>query len=852
MKKWFSNILANTLPQGQVVFRASLIIIAVIVISLPFYVFLYSQTGAWQLTGLISLATILVLVSFYSAIIAWDNRYHAALDLLIVTMGISFFLVVGWFNGFGLILGVSLFSFTTTTSGEALNNKEAPRSIVLGLVFGVAAFLMDNFVVWERYSIPGVTNYLPYLIAPFILLQVGLVLRKFPNFSIRTKFITVFVATSLISILTVGFVSNRVFTSQATELLGQDIKAISDSSARQVSAVLEANLDRLNVLALNKFIQDGVDAANVTGTSNAAELAALDQEWKTASESSSLVSNVVSNDLALEINEFQSKYPNIVEVFITDKYGAIISSNVRTSDYYQADEEWWQKAWNSGQGSTYISQPNLDENTGTTSIIISTAISGHNRTDAVGVLRFTVDVSDFNDILSTGRFGETGHSDLYFENSQLLNDDPDDGLQPASQELLSTLNTIKNDYAEIIYEGNPSIASRTPVKTSSKLGGEIITNLNWFIVTHQDVTEATAPVTAVSRVITLVSLGLLLAVAVLAYLLGTQFTRPLEILTTAVSNLSIGETTTEVEIQSEDEIGILATSFNAMSTQLKELITTLEQRVADRTKALSASSEVSRRLSSILDRGQLAVEVVEQLQSTFHYYHAHIYLFDETKENLVMTGGTGEAGKILLERNHKIPRGRGLVGRAADSGKVVLVPDTHADPNWLPNPLLSETQAEVAVPIMVGDQVLGVLDVQNNVANSLGTEDANLLQNIADQTAIALQNIQSTENVKISQEQYALALEGSNDGIWDWDIANNNIYYSARWKAMLGYEEHELTRGFVEWEERIHPDDRDYAVKALEDYLDRRAPEYKVEIRLRHKDGTWRWVRDTGKALAKS
>ncbi|MBK7449947.1 MAG: PAS domain-containing protein [Anaerolineales bacterium] len=214
-----------------------------------------------------------------------------------------------------------------------------------------------------------------------------------------------------------------------------------------------------------------------------------------------------------------------------------------------------------------------------------------------------------------------------------------------------------------------------------------------------------------------------------------------------------------------------------------------------------------------------------------------------------MTGGTGEAGKILLERNHKIPRGRGLVGRAADSGKVVLVPDTHADPNWLPNPLLSETQAEVAVPIMVGNQVLGVLDVQNNVANSLGTEDANLLQNIADQTAIALQNIQSTENVKISQEQYALALEGSNDGIWDWDIANNNIYYSARWKAMLGYEEHELTRGFVEWEERIHPDDRDYAVKALEDYLERRAPEYKVEIRLRHKDGTWRWVRDTGKAL---
>lgn len=108
---------------------------------------------------------------------------------------------------------------------------------------------------------------------------------------------------------------------------------------------------------------------------------------------------------------------------------------------------------------------------------------------------------------------------------------------------------------------------------------------------------------------------------------------------------------------------------------------------------------------------------------------------------------------------------------------------------------------------------------------------------------------ESEEAIRQAQEQYSLAVAGSNDGIWDWDITNDSIFYSARWKGMLGYEEHELTRGFVEWEELIHPEDRDYAVKALEDYLEGKSAEYDVELRLKHKDGHWVWIRDRGKAI---
>jgi PAS domain S-box-containing protein len=107
----------------------------------------------------------------------------------------------------------------------------------------------------------------------------------------------------------------------------------------------------------------------------------------------------------------------------------------------------------------------------------------------------------------------------------------------------------------------------------------------------------------------------------------------------------------------------------------------------------------------------------------------------------------------------------------------------------------------------------------------------------------------SEVELRKSQEQYALAAEGANDGLWDWDIVTNEIYYSPRWKSMVGYEVNELTKGFEDWENLIHPDDHDYAVTALDNYLTGKSDTYDVEIRLHHKDGTWRWIRDRGKAL---
>ncbi|MBP1910722.1 PAS domain S-box protein [Methanolobus bombayensis] len=106
-----------------------------------------------------------------------------------------------------------------------------------------------------------------------------------------------------------------------------------------------------------------------------------------------------------------------------------------------------------------------------------------------------------------------------------------------------------------------------------------------------------------------------------------------------------------------------------------------------------------------------------------------------------------------------------------------------------------------------------------------------------------------TDDLEKSREQFMLAVNGSMDGIWDWDLRNNNLYISPRWKEMIGYEDHELPNSFSTFEERIHPDDRSRVMKYMEKYLHGEISDYKIEFRFLHKNGTYIWVLARGAAL---
>ncbi len=108
------------------------------------------------------------------------------------------------------------------------------------------------------------------------------------------------------------------------------------------------------------------------------------------------------------------------------------------------------------------------------------------------------------------------------------------------------------------------------------------------------------------------------------------------------------------------------------------------------------------------------------------------------------------------------------------------------------------------------------------------------------------------EALRASEERYALAAQGSNDGIWDFNLATGEAYHSPRWKNILGYEGDEIAGNFKEWESRVHPDDYQKVMAAGKAYEEGRAPSFEIEYRLRHKDGDYRWVLTRGACLRDS
>src|SRR5690606_238612 len=123
----------------------------------------------------------------------------------------------------------------------------------------------------------------------------------------------------------------------------------------------------------------------------------------------------------------------------------------------------------------------------------------------------------------------------------------------------------------------------------------------------------------------------------------------------------------------------------------------------------------------------------------------------ENWSTLMLTAGAGEVGKQMVDTGHSIQLdiGRSLVARAARDRRAVIVNDVRNEADFLPNPLLPETASEMAIPMIVGDKVLGVFDVQSKEANGFSNEDAQIYTTLASQVAIALQN------ARLYQEQAA-------------------------------------------------------------------------------------------------
>lgn len=230
--------------------------------------------------------------------------------------------------------------------------------------------------------------------------------------------------------------------------------------------------------------------------------------------------------------------------------------------------------------------------------------------------------------------------------------------------------------------------------------------------------------------------------------------RPLQVLTEAAEAIRQGQLDQQVVVSAQDELGTLANTFNSMTAQLRDLISSLERRVAERTQALATVTEVGIATATILETDRLLQEVVDLTKERFDLYHSHIYLLDQDGKSLVLAAGAGEPGRRMVAQGHSIPldREQSLVARAARERKGVTVNDVTQAPDFLPNPLLPDTRSELAVPMAVGNAVIGVFDIQSEQAGRFSDSDINIQTSLAAQLATSIQNVRSFEQAKTQAE----------------------------------------------------------------------------------------------------
>lgn len=165
-----------------------------------------------------------------------------------------------------------------------------------------------------------------------------------------------------------------------------------------------------------------------------------------------------------------------------------------------------------------------------------------------------------------------------------------------------------------------------------------------------------------------------------------------------------------------------------------------------RNEYLATAAEVSRLVSSTLDLPTLFERTVSLIQSRFKYYHVAVFTLDETGFNAMLREATGDAGNEMKRNQHFLPVGsKSIIGFVTGSGETLVANDTTTDLTHRPNPLLPDTLAEAGIPLKIGSRVIGALDIQSTEVNSFHEEDISVLQTLADQIAVAIDNARSYE-----------------------------------------------------------------------------------------------------------
>ncbi len=429
------------------------------------------------------------------------------------------------------------------------------------------------------------------------------------DWPLAVKLISVMVLLAVVPLAVTSVINNVNTSNSLREQIGESFAVLAAGSADEVNHVLLENIHLLQTRSIDDDTIEMLEEVNASYSGTREEIESqildLDEQWRVAKDSNPLIWRVIVdnesvNPIGSELHAFMEQFPQHVEVFATDKYGANVASTGRTSDYYQADEGWWQAAWNNGEGAIYIGDPEYDESAGITAVNIGLPVKNE-QGEVVGVIRTTLDVQEIMDVVAEVQVGETGHAKLIDQNGIVLADLHTEHIGEMIPEGLMASSTLtaegglvhEPEESDHAHEDGAEAASQDWHEGTDENGNPVIVGhgmaahsegipaleeLGWSVLAIIETQEAMAPVSA-STLLAIISGFVAVAVAVgLAILLTRGLTVQIRHIMDLFGRIGVGEFDARVEVTSGDELGMMSDSLNAMLDNTLDLIQTREQR----------------------------------------------------------------------------------------------------------------------------------------------------------------------------------------------------------------------------------------------------------------------------------
>jgi GAF domain-containing protein/HAMP domain-containing protein len=456
--------------------------------------------------------------------------------------------------------------------------------------------------------------------------------------------------------------------------------------------------------------------------------------------------------LAQSLTEHAARLGPHSEMFLLDLEGATILSSVGTTGRLYGEQFFFQR----GLAGPYTEATFCTELLPPQVISVRPVLSEQG--DVLGVLGCRVDTSVLRGItLERTGLGNTGESYMVGPGSVACTD----LLMAESGILVKSLGAQKaieeraaGSLAYDNYAGKPVVGAY-----------RWLPRLGVALLAEQEQREAFAAIYTMLAINgSAVLISILIAVAT-SLSVTREITAPLTELSSIAAEIADGEWAAVAAVRSDDEIGVLARAFNTMTAQLRQLIGQLEHTVAERTRDLErrsaylrAAREVGRAATSVMGEDQLAGQLVELIRERFALYYVGLFTLDERNEWLVLRAATGRIGRELVAKGHRIRMGEGIVGWSVAHAQARTTSQADRGMGVLAAGNPSESRSEAALPLRSRGRAIGVLTLHSDRPDAFDQEAVAVLQIVADQVAVALDNArlfaESAQTVEAARRAY--------------------------------------------------------------------------------------------------